>query len=40
MTGLDGIYDGPKAPYHPKPGTNVTARYTFTVGAPSGRALF
>lgn len=34
MTGLDGIYDGQKTPYHPKPGTNVTDPYTFTVGAP------
>ena len=35
MTGLDGIYDGPEAPYHPEPGTNVTAPYTFTVGPPA-----
>lgn len=34
MTGLDGIYDGQKTPYHPEPGTNVTAPYTFTVGPP------
>ena len=34
MTGLDGIYDGQKTPYHPTPGTNVTDPYTFTVGPP------
>ena len=35
MTGLDGIYDGPKTPYHPKPGRTVTAPFTFTVGPPA-----
>ena len=34
MTGLDCIYDGPKTRYHPRPGTNVTTPYTFTVGPP------
>ncbi len=34
MTGLDGVYDGQKTPYHAAPGTNVTAPYTFTVGPP------
>ena len=35
MTGLDCVYDGPQAPYHPDAGTNVTAPYTFTVGPPA-----
>jgi len=35
MTGLDGIYDGQKTPYHARPGTHVAARYTFTVGPPA-----
>ena len=33
--GLSCIYDGPQTPYHPKPGTNVAAPFTFTVGSPS-----
>ena len=34
-TSVDGIYDCPQTPYHPQPGRNVTAPYTFTVGPPA-----
>ena len=33
--GLSCIYDGPQTPYRPKPGMNVAAPFTFTVGSPS-----
>jgi hypothetical protein len=34
VAGLSCIYDGPRTPYDPPPGTEVTAPFTFTVASP------